>query len=68
MPVRTKLKDIREARGDTRMDLVRDLEVSYQVVQKWENDVLHQLDTNILHKLMTRYDVRYEDLIYEVDE
>lgn len=50
------------------MELVRKLELSYQVIQKWENTVLVQLDTLILHKLMDYLKVTYEDLIYEVDE
>lgn len=65
MPVLTRLKDIREAHKEERMDLVRDIEVSYQVLQKWETDILHQLDTNILHAVMERYGVTYEQLIYK---
>lgn len=65
MPVLTRLKEVREEHGEERMDLVRDLEVSYQVLQKWETDILHQLDTNILHSLMERYNVTYEQLIYK---
>lgn len=65
MPVLTRLKEIREAHDEKRMDLVRDIEVSYQVLQKWETDILHQLDTHILHAVMERYGVTYEQLIYK---
>lgn len=68
MPVLTRLREIREANGEERMDLVRDLEVSYQVIHKWETDLLHQIDTHILHSLMKRYNVTYDQLIYEATE
>ena len=68
MPVKTHLERIRKEHDEERMDLVRDLNVSYQVIQKWEKGILHQLDTNILHKIMERYNVRYEDLIYEIEK
>lgn len=68
MPVRTRLKELRERRGESRMDLVRQLNFSYQLVTKWETKVLKQLDTHVLHTFLEHYGLRYEDLIYEVGE
>ena len=68
MPVRTRLKELRTERGESRMDVVRRAEISYQTVMKWERDVLNELDTLVLHKLLNHFGVTYEQLVYEVDE
>lgn len=68
MPVLTRLKELRDAHGESRMKLVRELELTYQVIQKWEIEYLHQLDTNILYLLMDRYNVTFEELIYKATD
>jgi transcriptional regulator with XRE-family HTH domain len=49
--VRTRLKELREKKNLTRMDIVRKAEVSYPTVVRWENDELDELDTGILKRL-----------------
>jgi transcriptional regulator with XRE-family HTH domain len=66
MPVRTRLKDLREQRGIPRMKIVREADMSYQTILKWENEILKELDTAVLHALLDYLDVTYEELIYEV--
>ena len=68
MPVRTRLKDLRKRKKLSRMDLVRNANLSYQTVQKWETMPLKELDTLVLHRLLTYLDCTYEELIYEVGE
>ena len=68
MPVRTRMEQMREEKGVSRMDLVRELNLTYQTVWKWERGVLTLIDPRVLHALMAYFDCTYEDLIYEVDE
>lgn len=68
MPVRTRLKELRKRKKLSRMDIVRNANLSYQTVQKWETTPLKELDTLVLHRLLTYLDCTYEELIYEVGE
>ena len=68
MPVRTRLKEILEARGIKRMELVRKAGLSYPTILKWEKDALRELDTGVLTALLKYLDIKYEDFVYEVED
>ncbi len=66
MAVRTRLKEIREAQGYSRMDLVRQANISYPTVSKWEKDKLEELDTEVLMKLCNFLNITIDELVIEI--
>jgi len=68
MAVRTRLKEIREAKGYSRMDLVRQADISYPTVSKWEKETLEELDTTVLKKLCNFLDISIDELIVGIHE
>jgi len=66
--VRTRLKELRERKGFSRMDIVRQAEISYPTVARWENDELDELDTDVLMKLCNLLDCTFDEFIVEITE
>lgn len=68
MAVRTRLKALREERRMSRMDIVREGEISYPTVVRWENKVLNELDTDILMRLCKVLKCTIDEFIVEVEK
>lgn len=65
---RTRLKDIREAKGLTRMDVVRGANLAYPTVMNWETSALTSLDAEKVAALLDFLGVTHEELVYLADE
>lgn len=65
---KTRLRDLRIAQGLTRMDLVRELGISYPTIMAWENDVLTRYDGSIGRRIQDLFGVTHDQLIYAVKE
>lgn len=61
---RTNLRKLREDKGLSRMDIVRQAGVSYPTVLKWENSALRRLDSVKVKAVITLLECRSDDLIY----
>lgn len=65
---RTRLAELRERHGVSRMDLVRRADITYPTVMSWENDELTSVDADKLAALMRVFQCNMQDLLYIVDE
>ena len=65
---RTNLKRLREEQDVDRMELVREEGLSYPTVMKWENEAMQSLDADLVHRLMRRFKVTLQDLVYMSEE
>lgn len=65
MKYRTRLAAIMKQKGISRMDIVREVNVSYPTVSNWEKNALRGFDAATLKRLLEFLDVSYEDLVYE---
>lgn len=63
---RTRLKEYREKEGLTRMDLVRDLKISYPTVAAWEETTLVRMDARIIQQVLSLFKLTYPQLVYTV--
>lgn len=65
---RTRLSELREKKGVSRMDLVRKADMTYPTVMSWENDELTSVKANTVWHLTKILDCKMDDLFYFVDE
>lgn len=49
---RTRLEPLMKDRGLTRMDIVRQVEVSYPTVMAWQNDAIDSISADLVFRLM----------------
>lgn len=64
---RTRLKEIREAKHLTRMDVVRGANLSYPTVSKLEKEELSSIEAATVEALTRFLSCKYEDLVYLVE-
>lgn len=60
---RTRLAELRRTRGLTRMDLVRQAEVSYPTVVRYETEELGNIEAAKIHAFMRVLDCSFDDLV-----
>jgi|GEM_PF-6547152 len=65
---RTRLKELMEQHGLSRMDMVRRADMTYPTVVSWESDMLKSVDANKVHILTQLFDCKIDDLIYTIDD
>ncbi|MBE6907827.1 helix-turn-helix domain-containing protein [Marasmitruncus massiliensis] len=61
--IRLKLKEQLDTRGMTRNHLARRIDARFEVVNKWYNDQVEKIDTDILARICFVLDCRVEDII-----
>lgn len=66
--IRTRLAELREKKGLTRMDIVRLAGLSYPTVSKWETGVLDSVEADTLASLSKILECNVVELIYVVDD
>ena len=64
--VRTRLKELMEERNLKRMDIVRQANVSYPTIVRWESEALNELDTSVLIGICNVLKCTIDELIYAV--
>ena len=65
---RTRLSELMEKRGMTRMDVVRQADISYPTVSAWETEKLDSVAADKVEALMRLFGLtKIDDLIYTVD-
>jgi len=70
---RTRLKELREAKGLERKDIVGKsyalgYPITYQTVMAWENNDLSRIDPNTSYPLRIILSCSLGELVYEVDD
>lgn len=65
---RTRLKELREQRELSRMDLVRDAKMSYPTVVSWENNSMNHVSADIVHRLTNLLGCTVDELVYVVED
>lgn len=65
---RTRLAELREKHGISRMDLVRQANMTYPTVMAWENEELATIDANKVSNLMHLFQCSLPDIIYVVED
>ncbi len=65
--VKSKLKDLMQSRGISRMDVVRGAGLSYPTVTRWEENNVKRFDPNTVAKLKNFFQCDESD-IYETIE
>ena len=65
---KTRLVELREKHGLSRMDLVRQADMSYPTVVSWENDELLRVNAGTVWHLLKVFDCSMDDLFYFVDD
>ena len=65
---RTNLKALRDRAGKSRMDLVREADMSYPTVARWETEALASLDAAKVNDLCKLLGCTYDELVYIVEE
>ena len=65
---RTRLKEIRERLGLSRMDIVRGANLSYPTVTNWETASLASLEAKKIGPLLDFLGVTHDELVYLVEE
>lgn len=68
MKYRTRLAEVMKQKGISRMDIVREVHVSYPTVSNWEKKALRGFDAATLKRLLEYLDIEYDDLVYEVPD
>ena len=70
MPIkfRTHLAELREKKGISRMDIVREAKLSYQTVHTWENDLLDNISALKVARVMRVLNCSMNELIEIVGE
>lgn len=61
--IRLKLKEQLDTRGMTRNYLARKIDARFEVVDKWYNDQVEKIDTDILARICFVLDCRVEDIM-----
>lgn len=70
---KTRLKELREAKGLERMDIVEQSiklgkSITYQTVMTWENRLVARIDADTTYILKKILDCSLDELVYEVEE
>ena len=69
MKFRTRLAELRQQFDLSRMDIVRQADMTYPTVMSWENDSLSSIDSNKLFLLMEIFKLnKIDDILFFVDE
>ena len=65
---RTRLAELREKHGVSRMDLVRNAYMTYPTIMTWENDELSSVNASNVWYLLQIFDCTMDELFYFVDD
>ena len=65
---KTRIAELREKFGLSRMDLVRKAYMSYPTVVSWETEALASANANTIWLLMQIFECNMDELLYFVDE
>ena len=61
--IKLKLKEQLDSRGMTRNYLARKIDARFEVVDKWYNDQIEKIDTDILARICFVLECRVEDIM-----
>lgn len=61
--IKLKLKEQLDTRGMTRNYLARKIDARFEVVDKWYNDQIEKIDTDILARICFVLECRVEDIM-----
>lgn len=61
--IKLKLKEQLDSRGMTRNYLARKIDTRFEVVDKWYNDQIEKIDTDILARICFVLECRVEDIM-----
>lgn len=61
--IKLKLKEQLDTRGMTRNYLARKIDARFEVVDKWYNDQIEKIDTDILARICFVLECRVEDIV-----